>query len=192
MGTRLTGKTCFVTAAGQGIGRGIAQQFAAEGARVIATDLRFDDGAPAEDRISRRILDARDERAVVAVAAEHPDISVLVNCVGVVANGALLDCSLEEFDRSMSVNVRTMAITCRAFLPGMLRRQHGSIINVASVVSCVMAAPNRVRLRNQQGGRDRTHDVYCARLRQPRRPLQRDQPRNRRHTVLARKIRGFW
>ena len=139
---RLVGKTCLVTGAAQGIGRSIAERFVAEGAEVVAVDLRFGD-APDNASLVRRILDVTDEAAVVRAAAEHPDVSVLVNCVGYVANGALLDCSLAEFDRSIALNVRSMALTIRAFLPAMLQRRQGSIINIASVVSSVMAAPNR-------------------------------------------------
>lgn len=138
---KLTGKTCLVTGAGQGIGRSIAQLFVSEGASVIAADLRFADAGPAgADCIQ---LDVTDEAAVNAAAGEHADVSVLVNCVGYVANGALLDCSLADFDRSIAINVRSMVLTCRAFLPVMLERKAGSIINIASVVSSVMAAPNR-------------------------------------------------
>lgn len=142
MAGRLAGKTCFVTGGAQGIGGAIARLFAEEGASVIAADLRFgDDGA--HPAITRVTLDATDEAAVNDLAEQHPDVSVLVNCVGMVANGSVLDCSLADFDRSMAVNVRTMVLTSRAFLPVMLGRADGSIINIASVVSSVMAAPNR-------------------------------------------------
>ena len=139
---RLKGKTCLVTGAAQGIGRGITEQFLAEGAAVIATDLRFADQA-AQPGLRRLVLDATDAAAVAGAAKAHPEVSVLVNCVGYVANGALLDCSLEEFDRSMNINARSMVLTIGAFLPAMLERAEGSIINIASVASTVMAVPNR-------------------------------------------------
>ena len=138
---RLSGKTCFVTGAGQGIGRSIAEAFVAEGAKVFAADLRPGDVAPAGAETIQ--LDVTDEQAVNDAAAAHADVSVLVNCVGYVASGTILDSSMEDFDRSMAVNVRSMALTCRAFLPAMLRRKSGSIINIASVVSSVKAAPDR-------------------------------------------------
>lgn len=140
---RLAGKTCFVTGGGQGIGRSITERFAAEGARVIAADLRFSDNAGADIAYRQVVLDVTDEAAVLAVAAANPDVDVLVNCVGYVASGALLDSPLADLDRSFVLNVRTMAITSRAFLPQMLERQAGSIINIASVASSVMAVPNR-------------------------------------------------
>ena len=140
---RLTGKNCFVTGAAQGIGKAIAELFAHEGARVIAADLRFDSGSAPVANVSEWLFDATDPAAVQAAATAHPRVSVLVNCVGYVANGSLLDCSPEDFDRSYEINVRSMMQVTRAFLPAMLRSCHGSIINIASVVSSVMAAPNR-------------------------------------------------
>jgi 2-keto-3-deoxy-L-fuconate dehydrogenase len=139
---RLIGKTCFVTAAAQGIGRSIVDRFVDEGAQVIAADLRYVDSAvrPQETRV---ILDVTNEAAVSATVAEYADVDVLVNCVGYVANGTLLECALEDFDRSVSINVRSMVLMSRAFLPNMLARRSGSIINIASVVSSVTGAPNR-------------------------------------------------
>lgn len=139
---RLRGKTCFVTAAGQGIGRSIVQRFLAEGANVVAADLRFAEAA-GNPKATQVIVDVTDEPAVNAAAAEHRNIDVLVNCVGFVATGTLLECTLEEFDRSVSINVRSMVLVTRAFLPGMIARHSGSIVNIASVVSSVTGAPNR-------------------------------------------------
>jgi 2-keto-3-deoxy-L-fuconate dehydrogenase len=139
---RLAGKVCFVTGAAQGIGGAIVRQFLAEGATVIGADLRFVDEFQ-HSRFERLILDATDEAAVSAAAAAHPETSVLLNCVGYVSQGALLDCSLTEFDRTMQINVRSMVVTIRAFLPAMLARSQGDIINIASVASSVMAVPQR-------------------------------------------------
>ncbi len=132
-----------MTGAGQGIGRAIAERFVDEGATVIAADLRFGETQPSGASMGRHVLDVTDEAAVQAAARVHPEVSVLVNCVGYVAVGALLDCDPAEFDRSMTINVRSMMLTIRAFLPGMLARGGGSIVNIASVVSSVMAAPQR-------------------------------------------------
>ena len=139
---RLSGKTCFVTGSGQGIGRSVVESFLEENATVIAADLCFKD-APAHPRLSVLELDVTNEAQVSAAAASHANVSILINCVGYVANGAILDCSLEEFDRSVLTNVRSMVLTIRNFLPAMLKRRDGVIINIASVVSSVMAAPNR-------------------------------------------------
>ena len=135
---RLRGKTCFVTGAGQGIGHAVAARFAAEGGTVIAADRRFPAGA--EPGIVQVELDVTDAAAVAGAAKAHADVGVLVSYVAV---GALLDCSDDDFDRSIDVNVRSMMLTCRAFLPAMLDRGEGAIVNIASVVSSVMAAPER-------------------------------------------------
>jgi 2-keto-3-deoxy-L-fuconate dehydrogenase len=138
---RLSGKTCFVTGAGQGIGRAITETFILEGADVVAADLHFDAKKP--NGAKSVLLDVTDEKAVKAAAASFQNVEVLVNCVGYVATGSILDCSMAEFDRSIAVNVRSMALTCRAFLPWMIERSSGSIINIASVVSSVRAVPQR-------------------------------------------------
>ena len=148
---RLKGKTCFVTAAAQGIGRSVVEAFLAEGAIVIGADLRFSE-APSQPRLTSVTLDATDPGAVAAAAAAYPNVSVLVNCVGFVAHGALLDSSMEDFDRSMIINVRSMALTIRGFLPAMLSRGTGSIVNIASVVSSVTAAPNRFAYGTSKAG----------------------------------------
>lgn len=141
-GRRLQGKRCFVTAAGQGIGRSIAEAFAAEGAEVIAADLRFG-GDPFPANVKPIVLDVTDSDAIARAVAESGDVDVLVNCVGMVVSGTILDSSLEDLDASYRLNVRSMTAVIRAFLPGMIERGDGSIVNIASVVSTVKAAPNR-------------------------------------------------
>jgi 2-keto-3-deoxy-L-fuconate dehydrogenase len=141
-GGRLAGKRCLVTGAAQGIGRSIGEAFAAEGAAVTSADLRFVE-PQGTGRCRQLLLDATDDEAVRAAVASLGPIDVLVNCVGFVAGGTILDTSLEELDRSYRINVRSMVSMTRAVLPGMIERKDGSIINIASVVSSVMAAPSR-------------------------------------------------
>jgi 2-keto-3-deoxy-L-fuconate dehydrogenase len=142
MAGRLTGKTCLITAAAQGIGHAIAAAFLREDAEVIAVDLK-DEGLQhlRGARIAR--LDATDAVAVADLASRFPEVSVLVNCVGYVASGSILDTPLEVLQRSFVVNVQTMHLLISAFLPGMRARRQGSIINIASVVSAEMGAPER-------------------------------------------------
>jgi 2-keto-3-deoxy-L-fuconate dehydrogenase len=144
MTARLAGKTAFVTAAGQGIGRATALAFAAEGARVIATDLN--EGLLASlgsDSISTAKLDATDPDAIIAAAAKAGPVDILFNCAGVVHHGTILDATEAEWDFAFSLNVRSMFRTIRAFLPAMLERGGGSIVNIASAASSIKGAPNR-------------------------------------------------
>lgn len=141
MSQRLAGKTAVITAAGQGIGRACAEQFAREGARVIATDLRIDSlaGLP----VQARKLDVRDDAAIKALAAELGPVDVLFNCAGFVHAGSILQASDEDWDFAFDLNVKAMYRTIRAFLPGMLARGGGSIINMSSAASSIKGVPNR-------------------------------------------------
>lgn len=142
MSGRLAGKTCLVTAAAQGIGHAIATAYLAEGADVIAVDLKSG-GLETLAGATTAIVDATEPAAVAALAARVPQVSVLVNCVGYVANGTILETSVEQLQRSFLINVQSMHLMISAFLPGMRQRREGSIINVASVVSSEMGAPDR-------------------------------------------------
>lgn len=145
MTRRLAGKTTFITAAGQGIGRATAIAFAAEGARVIATDIN--EAALAslrqETGCSGFVLDVTNAQALREAAAETGPVDVLVNAAGFVHAGTLLECTEEDWAFAFDLNVRSQFRTIKAFLPGMLERGRGSIINVASVAGSIKGAPNR-------------------------------------------------
>ena len=145
MAGRLAGKTAFITAAAQGMGQAAALAFAREGARVWATDINAQQLKAIEGRdgIRTRQLDVTDEPAIARIAQEAGDVDVLFNCAGIVHNGSILDASPRDWDQAFSVNVRSMFLVARAFLPGMLKKQKGSIINMASVASAVRGLPNR-------------------------------------------------
>ncbi len=141
---RLAGKTAFVTGAAQGIGRSVALAFAREGAHVIAADRQSPSLAgPLSGRIEILTLDVTDADAVTAAARRWRHAGVLVNCVGWVANGTVLECTRETLDQSFAINVATMFNTIRAFLPAMIERGAGSIINIASVASSTKGVPDR-------------------------------------------------
>ena len=153
MTDRLAGKTAFVTAAGQGIGRATAEAFVREGARVIATDINEDllaDLARAIGCETRR-LDVTDASAVLAAtleAGKKSAVNVLFNGAGYVHAGTILECDEVAFDFSFDLNVRAMYRLIRALLPPMLAsfeqgRGGGSIINVASAASSIKGVPNR-------------------------------------------------
>ena len=149
MGNRLNGKTAFLTAAGQGIGRAVAQALVREGARVIATDINAEALATlaAETGCTTRVLDVTNAAEVQAAAAEvnagHGPVNVLFNGAGHVHAGTVLDCSEADWDFAFTLNVRSQFRLIQAFLPGMLQSGSGSIINMASVAGSIKGAPNR-------------------------------------------------
>jgi 2-keto-3-deoxy-L-fuconate dehydrogenase len=144
MSGRLKGKTALVTAAAQGIGRATAESFAAEGARVIATDINMEAlGTLKGANVTTRRLDVLDPAAFVAAQKEIGDIDILMNCAGYVHHGSILECEEKDFDFSTNLNVRAAYRMIRAFLPGMLARQKGTIVNVASIAGSIIGVPNR-------------------------------------------------
>lgn len=142
---RLANKTAFVTAAGQGIGRATAIAFAAQGARVIATDINAPALASLHEAIGCTVhpLDVTDPQAIAAVAKATGPIDVLFNGAGFVHAGSVLDCTEDEWAFAFDLNVRSQFRTIQAFLPGMLAQGGGSIINMASVAGSIKGAPNR-------------------------------------------------
>ena len=145
MTNRLTGKIALVTAAAQGIGEATARAFAAEGATVIATDISAANLAKLDGvaKIRTRVLDVTKVDAIAALAKEEARIDVLFNCAGFVHSGTILECEEKDWDFSFDLNVKSMFHLIRAVLPGMLERGKGSIVNMASVASSLIAVPNR-------------------------------------------------
>jgi 2-keto-3-deoxy-L-fuconate dehydrogenase len=145
MGDRLKGKTALISAAGQGIGRAAVEAFVREGATVWATDINEKTLAELAKlpNVKTRKLDVTDEAAVAKAAEDVGALDALFNCAGYVHHGTILDCTPEAWDFSMNLNVRAMYLMTRAFLPAMLKKGGGSIINMSSGASSVKGAPNR-------------------------------------------------
>jgi NAD(P)-dependent dehydrogenase (short-subunit alcohol dehydrogenase family) len=152
----LSRKSALVTGAGSGIGASIAHALASSGANVIVTDRDEAGGNSTVESILKSgaqaqflPLDVTDDArcAEVASASEARDVSILVNNAGIGSVGTIIQATGDDLDRLYRVNVRGVFNLCKAFLPRMLDRKGGSIINIASVGGVV-------------GIRDRV--AYCA------------------------------
>jgi 2-keto-3-deoxy-L-fuconate dehydrogenase len=143
---RLAGRRALVTAAGQGMGRAIAVAFANAGAHVLATDV---DGNKLRDLAGRPsievgVLDVSSRTAIADLAARSRPIDVLANVAGWVHHGNILECTEEDWQRTLDVNVTSMFRLIRTYLPGMIERKRGSIVNIASVQSSIIANEHRL------------------------------------------------
>ncbi len=141
---RLGGRTALVTAAAQGIGRATAWRLAEEGASVLAVDINAAKLAElTHDRITRCVVDASDPAQLDAALSPRPAFDIVVNCVGWVHHGSILDADAAAWQRSFSLNVDSIYHVVRAVLPAMLSARRGSIINIASIASSIRGFPNR-------------------------------------------------
>src|SRR5271166_234562 len=140
----LSGKTAFVTAAGQGIGRATAVAFAAAGATVMATDVSAAKLVGLEsETIRTAALDVLVAAGISRAARDAGPVDILFNCAGVVHQGTLLEASDADWSLAFNLNCRSMFHTMRAYLPGMLDRGRGVVVNVASVASSLKGVPSR-------------------------------------------------
>jgi 2-keto-3-deoxy-L-fuconate dehydrogenase len=139
---RLEGKTALITAAAQGIGRATAELFLAEGARVIATDINLD-GLKELTGCEIFQLDVLNPNEIQLLSHQIGSIDILFNCVGYVQGGTILDCEEKDWNFSFDINVTSMYRMIRAFLPGMISKGGGSIVNMSSVASSIKGVPNR-------------------------------------------------
>ncbi len=146
----LKNKTALITGAGSGIGAAIAVVFAKAGATVWVVDR---DPAAGERTVATirsaggaadfALLDVSNEADALALAARLPVLDILVNNAGIGHVGGLLNTTAADLDRLHAVNVRGSFNLCKAFVPAMLDRKAGSVINLASV-SGVLAVRDRL------------------------------------------------
>ena len=136
----LESRIALVTGGAQGIGAEIAQGLAAEGARVIVTDINDSAGAQVSrgDRIDYRHMDVSnpDEvaRTVDEIVQNYGKIDILVNNAGVTNDKLLLRMTKEDWDRVLAVNVTGTFLVTKAVVRSMIKQRYGKIINIASVV----------------------------------------------------------
>ena len=146
MSGRLEGKKILVTAAGQGIGKATAISFHKEGAHVTATDLNdktLADLNKEYPEIKVQKLDSTDNNAIIEFTKTLDKVDVLLNAVGFVHHGTILECDEKDWDFSSNVNVKSMYFMCKAILPLMIKQNGGSIINISSCASSFKGFPNR-------------------------------------------------
>ena len=138
---RLRGKKAFITAGAQGIGRSICERFVAEGASVLAVDININllEKVPEIEALELDVLNKIKLQNVIKDF--KPDI--LVNCAGIVHSGTILQATDQEFDYAINLNVKSMFHSIQAAVPSMVEKKYGSIINISSVVSSIIGAPNR-------------------------------------------------
>jgi len=151
----LNEKVVLVTGGSSGVGRATCMAFSAQGARVAVHANR---GAERARTVVEQIregggvaetfcadLTRADEldRLIPDVLSTFGALDVLVNCAGYVHHGSVLDCSEQDWDFSFDLNVKSMHRTIRAFLPGMLEKKAGSIVNISSAVSSIRGVPDR-------------------------------------------------
>lgn len=149
---RLRDRCAFVTAAAQGIGKAVALQLAAEGATVIATDINADMLQELRsERIQVRSLDVREHSRILELAHEFQEVDVIVNVAGWVHHGDILHCTEEDWDQTFDINVKSMFRINKAFIPSMIRRGRGSIINIASVQSSIIGNATRLAYGASKG-----------------------------------------
>jgi NAD(P)-dependent dehydrogenase (short-subunit alcohol dehydrogenase family) len=146
MANRLKGKRALITAAGQGMGHAAVHAFLREGATVVATDINaglLREFATNSAVVSSK-LDVTDAQSVEQFVDRTGAVDILFNCAGWVHQGSILDATIEDWDRSFNLNVRSMFLMCKAMLPKMIAGGGGVILNMASVLGAEKAAPNRL------------------------------------------------
>ena len=137
---KLNGKKVFITASGQGIGRAITERFIVEKATVFATDINYE--LINDIQCEKKELDVMKKSELqTSISSFNPDI--LINCAGFVHSGKILDAKDDQFDFAVSLNIKSMFHSIQAAIPLMIKKGGGSIINISSVVSSIIGAPNR-------------------------------------------------
>jgi 2-keto-3-deoxy-L-fuconate dehydrogenase len=135
----LASKVAFVTGAASGIGAAIAEVFASAGAIVWVADCDEANGESVARRVGGKFIqvDVSDETHCTRAGSQVGPVDILVNVAGIGHVGSLPNTAASDLDRLFAVNVRGVFNCCKAFVPAMIERKSGSVINMASVAGVV-------------------------------------------------------
>ena len=143
---KLENKNIVVTAAGQGNGRATAIAYSKEGANVTATDINEKTLKSLNEEfpnIKVSILDSTKNDDIKVFFSKIDNVVVLLNAVGYVHHGTIMECEEKDWDFSFNVNVKSMYLMIKEILPKMIKQNKGNIINMSSIVSSLRGLPNR-------------------------------------------------
>ncbi len=135
----LQGKTALVTGAASGIGAALAETFARAGAMVWIADRNEAEGKAHAERVRGTFLalDVTNEDLCLQAARDIGTLDILANVAGIGHVGSLINTTAADVDRLYAVNVRGVFNCCKAFVPAMLERKSGSVINMASIAGII-------------------------------------------------------
>ena len=143
---RLLNKDILITGASQGIGKATALLCAKNGANVYAVDINktgLDSLRNDHPSIKTYVTNVTNKKELEHLSQEIGYVEILFNCVGFVHNGTILECNQEDWDTSLNINITSMYLITKLFLPLMVKNRKGNIINMSSVASSIKGVKNR-------------------------------------------------
>lgn len=164
----LVGRTALITGASSGIGAEIARVFADAGAQVIAAGQSSGRLAALADEIGCATIAADISEPAGCVelirqALAQGDVDILVNSAGVALLGPAINLALEDWERSMAINLRAPFLLAKGLAPDMIARGHGKIINISSQTG-VIALPEHAAYASSKGGLNALTKSLCVEL----------------------------
>ena len=146
MDFKLLNKVVIVTAAGNGIGRASVKSLYDEGAKIIA----IDHNQKALEKLKKKLnniiikkINCTSSQEIEESLSDIKKVDALINCVGFVHQGTILECSEEDWNYTINTNITSVFLMTKKILPIMLKNNEGSIINVSSVASSIKGVARR-------------------------------------------------